>query len=213
MSGVPETSTPPPTSPTLATPSQASAEPSAGASLRASGRAASLRAAVAAVAVLLAAAGGWVVAGRLPARPGPQPPPCPARYAADAVTPVRAADPGKLVPVPLPQPRGPFTVRLCAYPSTVPGVALRDQVLLDATRTAELSGVLDVPDAVAVPPADRRPGGCAAGPVTLLLFQYIEGDPFVAEVDGGPCALVTTPARIERDRADAVRLVEDALSR
>jgi len=202
MSGVPETSTPPPTSPTLATPGRAL--------LRVFARP-PLRVSAAALAVLLAAAGGWVVAGRLPARPGPQPPPCPARYAADAVTPVRAADPGKLVPVPLPQPRGPFTVRLCAYPSTAPGVALRDQVLLDATRTAELSGVLDVPDAVAVQPADRRPAGCAAGPATLLIFQYIEGDPFVAEVDGGPCALVTTPARIERNRADVVRLVEDAL--
>jgi len=207
MSGVPDTSTPPPTSPTLATPSQASAEPSAEPSAGAP-----LRAGVAAVAVLLAAAGGWVVAGRLPARPGPQPPPCPARYAADAVTPVRAADPGKLVPVPLPQPRGPFTVRLCAYPSTAPGAALGDQVLLDATRTAELSGVMDVPEAVALQPA-RRPADCPAGPATLLLFQYIEGDPFTAEVDGGPCALVTTPARVERNRADVVRLVEDAFRR
>jgi len=183
-----------------------------------------VRRAAGAVAAALVVAGsaliGWRVAGAPPDGAGTVPPSCPVALAADRLTTGRGGVADRLVPVPLPQPRGPVAVRICVYPSGRPGVAPVRQVTLDPPRTAELAGVLNTPPsppslptspaaatAAAARPADCPPGG----PVTLLLFRYTQGKPLVAELDAGACALVSTSARVERGRTDVVDLVARAL--
>ena len=169
--------------------------------------------ALVALVVVGAGAAGWQVAGAPPDGAGTVPPSCPAALAADRLAGGRGGVADRIVPVPLPQPRGPVAVRICAYPASRPGTAPARQVALDPPRTAELAGVLDTPPSAAVA-ATARPADCPAGdgPVTLLLFRYTTGEPLVAEVEGGPCALVSTSARVERGRADVVDLVARALS-
>lgn len=163
-------------------------------------------------AVLLAAgaagAAGWWWAGPPADGGGTVPPDCPTTLASSVLATGRGGVSDRLVPVPLPQPRGPVAVRLCRYPTT--GAALLSGAVLDPPRTAELAGVMNTPGPGAVTVTARPPDCAADGPVTLLLFRYTQGDPLVAEVGGGGCALVTTSARIERGRSDVVRLVDAA---
>jgi hypothetical protein len=167
---------------------------------------------IAAALVAAAGAAGWLVAGPPADGAGTVPPSCPATLPARPLDAGRGGVPDRLVPVPLPQPRGPVAVRICSYPAATAGTALRRGAALDPPRTAELAGVLDapVPDVAATP---VRPAGCsAAGPVVLLLFRYTQGEPLVAEVDAEPCALVATSARVERGRSDVVRILAGTIT-
>ena len=167
---------------------------------------------LAAVAVAVAGAAAWRVAGSPPDGAGTAAPACPPSLAAGLLAAGRGGVPDRLVPVPLPQPRGPVVVRICSYPSGVPGSPLERSVSLDPPRTAALVGLLDSPP-TPVAAAGTRPPDCpATGAVTVLVFRYTGGLPLVAEVDAGPCALVSTSARVERGRADVVRTVAEALA-
>jgi hypothetical protein len=42
----------------------------------------------------------------------------------------------------------------------------------------------------------------------LLVFRYTQGPPLIAQLDGGPCASVSTSARVEQGRTDVVRMVD-----
>ena len=165
-------------------------------------------------AVVLAGAAGWVLAGAPADGAGTVPPACPPALVGPAVLAApapgdRSGVPDRLVPVPLPQPRGPVSVRLCAYAAD--GAPLGRQATLDPPRTGELAGVMNTPGAGAVA-VTARPAGCAGGPVTLLLFRYTQGEPLVARLDGA-CDLVSTSARAERGRADVAGRVRAALGR
>jgi hypothetical protein len=164
--------------------------------------------------VVVAGAAGLLWAGDPVDGAGTVPPPCPAALpaAADRFADTRDAEPGRLVPYPLPQPRGPVAVRLCRYASATAGAALERSTALDPPRTARLAGVLDTPGPDAVAGTDR-PAFCApSGPITVLLFRYTAGAGFVVDVEAGPCALVSTPQRVERNRDDVRELVDAALA-
>jgi hypothetical protein len=166
--------------------------------------------ALAVAAVLGSGIAGWAVAGPPADGAGTVPPPCPATLGPDPLAAGRGGVGDRLVPYPLPQPRGPVAVRLCAYPSASAGATPAREVALDPPRTARFAGVLDSPQA-GVGTGTTRPADCpAGGPVTLLLFRYTQGAPLVASVDAA-CALVSTSARVERDREDVVRLVGEYL--
>jgi hypothetical protein len=167
--------------------------------------------AAAALAVVLAGAAGWVIAGPPRDGAGTVPPACPVVLPAQPLATGRGGVGDRLVPVPLPQPRGPVAVRICAYPAAAPGTPLRRSAALDPPRTAELAGVMNTPDRPG-PGAVGPPDCPGAGPVTLLLFRYTQGAPLVAQVDAGCGAVVSTSARIERGRTDVVRIVAHSLT-
>jgi hypothetical protein len=117
---------------------------------------------------------------------------------------------GQLVPMTLPQPRGPASVRLCGYHGG-DRLVLDRQRVLDPIWTAWLAGKIDEPAGSPVTPP-VRPAGCLSGdrPV-VLVFRYTQGDPVAVEIPGGPCGLVATGARMETGRDDVVRLVAGLL--
>jgi hypothetical protein len=162
----------------------------------------------AALVVVGAGVAGWQVAGAPADGAGTVPPPCPPALTADRLAAGRGGVPDRIVPVPLPQPRGPVAVRICRYGSSSSGTPLQRSVALDPPRTARVAGVLNTPPAGVVAGA-VRPADCPdGGPVTLLAFRYTQGPPLVVEVDGGGCSLVSTSARVERGRADVVGLLD-----
>ncbi|HEY6796627.1 MAG TPA: hypothetical protein VI248_18290 [Kineosporiaceae bacterium] len=169
--------------------------------------------AVVALAAGVAGTAGWVIAGSPQDGAGTVPPACPATLPATPLAAGRGGVGDRLVPVPLPQPRGPVAVRICGYPAAAAGARLHRSAVLDPPRTAELAGIMNTPARSEEVPGGGRPVDCPdAGPVTLLLFRYTQGPPLVAEVDAGSCGLVSTSARTERGRADVVQIVAGSLA-
>jgi hypothetical protein len=122
-----------------------------------------------------------------------------------------AAD--QLVPMPLPEPRGPVSVRVCGYVPRSGGYALEREVVLDPTRTAALAALVDEHPGAVVPGA-RRPARCGAtGPIVVLAFRYTQGPPVFVDVVGGDCGLVATAARVETGRQDVVRRLAEIMAR
>jgi hypothetical protein len=170
----------------------------------------------AAAVTALAGVTGWLVAGPPADGAGTVPPPCPASLPADPLALGRGGVADRLVPVPLPQPRGPVAVRICSYPAGAAGTAPYRSAVLDPPRTAELAGVLNDSGpgvaTTAVTGRPRPPGCPSGGPVILLLFRYTQGEPLVAMVDGGLCALVSTSARAEAGRVDVTQILARSLT-
>lgn len=192
----------------------------------------SIRNLVALSVVAVAGTVGWAFAGPPPEGIAMLPPACPAalsaptpgvwRPAASRIGPAgagargyRAAVPDVLVPMPLPQPRGPVTVRVCGYRQDGDRHLVVRERVLDPTRTAVLAGLLNAwPDPVAVTPP-VLPEGCeprAGDDPVVLVFRYTEGDPALVEVVGGPCQIVATSARVDQRRGDVVRFVAEVLA-
>lgn len=169
----------------------------------------------AAFAVVGAAAAGWHLAGPPGDATAPVPAQCPA---VDPVAvPVRA-DQGagvsdRLVPMPLPQPRGPVSVRVCAYAEHGSGYTLRTSAVVEPVRTAVLAGLLNRTPGPVVTDVARRAECTPGREVAVLVFRYTQGPGQQVDVLGGDCALVRTPARTERDRQDVVRAVNGVLAR
>jgi hypothetical protein len=174
------------------------------------------------LAVIAAGAAGWFLAGPPDDAAALVPPACPASAdvatgsaagpAADVVGAVAepgylAGVPQQLVPMPLPQPRGPVSVRICRYAGGGDGsYRLSRSVVVEPTRTAALAGLMDK-----TPGATPAPGCLPGANVDVLVFRYTEGLPLRVEVLGGRCALVRTPARAESGRQDVVRAIDALL--
>jgi len=160
------------------------------------------------VAVPVAAVAGWSLAGPPAGATAITPGGCPASYPS-ALPPVgQVSGNDRLVPV------GPVSVRLCAFPPSGP---VRSRVL-DPARTAALAGLLDTPAAETDDPGARARCAPAASRV-LLVFRYKQADPpaavlpeLLVAVDGGPCGLVATSARVETGRTDVVTEVSRLLA-
>jgi len=185
---------------------------------------------------LLAAAGGWVLAGPPGDATAVTPPACPPSFARGVTDAAEAGDPvadrpgliDGLVPA------GPVSVRICGYGpgagASAPAAAgagaggagpSRSRVL-DPTRTAELAALLDaqaldrigsgVPGQGRVVDAQER-ARCASGPApALLLFRYRQGPSLTVALDGGGCAAAWTPARSEVGRADVHQRIDELLA-
>lgn len=164
----------------------------------------------------LAGATGWLLAGPPSDELAAVPPPCPEALDAQASPGWAGRSPGaedRLVPMPLPEPRGPVSARACAYSrGSGPGYGLRRSVAVDPARTAALAGLLNrtagQQASSGSPLARCRPGE----DVAVLVFRYWKGPEQLVEVRGGECAVVATAARVETGRRDVVERVREVLA-
>jgi hypothetical protein len=173
---------------------------------------------VALVAATLVAAGsaGWLIAGPPHDGTAVVPPGCPSTYVPAATSGGDAAVsdrlPGvrdQLVPMPLPQPRGPVSARICRFQAQDGGYRLQRSAIVEPVRTSSLAALLNTPGRLA---DDERAGACPPSPgIDVLIFRYTEGLPMQVDVVGGTCGLVRTPTRAETGRQDVVRRVDELL--
>jgi hypothetical protein len=176
-------------------------------------------------AVVVAAVAGWVLAGPPDDAAAVVPPACPTSVAT-GVTPV---DPGfgpgvadRLVPMPLPQPRGPVSARICRFvPSSDAhaGFVLHRSVVVEPVRTAVLAGVMNTLPSVAVVSGSSSGSSSAAGTaagcrvpgeIDALLFRYSAGAPVRVDVSADQ-GWARSSMRAEGGRADVVRAVDDLI--
>jgi hypothetical protein len=163
-------------------------------------------------AVLAAAAVGLVLAGPPADGTAVVPPNCPVSFdpAQLGAPGYRAGDPGQLVPMPLPEPRGPVSVRICRFEERDGRYELRGSVVVDPVRTAALAGMMNERPGAEVLTDD--PAGPPVEPwkrIDVLIFRYTEGLPLRVDVLGGESAHARTSARAETGRQDVVLAVDE----
>lgn len=161
-------------------------------------------------AVLAAAVVGWVLAGPPADGTAVVPPACPVSFdpAQPGAPGYHAGDPGQLVPMPLPEPRGPVSARICRYEERAGRYELRRSVVVDPVRTATLAGMMNERQQRSLDSFGSS--GCppTVGP-DVLIFRYREGRPLRVDVLGGNSAQVRTSARTELGRQDVVLAVDE----
>jgi len=155
---------------------------------------------------------GWVFAGPPADSAAVVPPGCPASFDPADAAPApgyQAGVSGQLVPMVLPEPRGPVSARICRFEA--PGgsgtrSALQRSTVVDPVGTAALAALMN--EGLGGSPLG---GSSACQPGTgpdVVIFRYKAGPPVRVDVLGGDSAHVRTSARTEFGRQDVVQAVD-----